>query len=358
MRTPLVVVTGIDAQAMDAAAVGLAWDLPNAVAVQHRIDPESQVLSRVVSDATGVLDRAEVALEHACVSCALREDILPTLERLAREQRWSTLVACLPVGAEAENLGGALARDSRLARQLRLTSVVTALAGAGLAEDLLGGDLLSERDAHSNPWDERGVAEVACGQVEYADVVAVSGPADQEGLDLLRALARRDTVLVDGTENLRAEVLLEPRHDHRQTTSWRSPLRERPTAPLQAGRAWQLELSSPRPFHPERLVEGVERLADGRFRARGAFWVPTRPQMALHWDGAGGHLSFATYGPWGRRTPETRLLFTGLGVPPETLRPAFEDMLVSHEEALLAASRPRETYDGLEPWLGEIGEVA
>lgn len=358
MRTPLVVVTGVEAAAMEATLVGLAWDLPDAVAVQHRIDPESQVLSRVVSDATGVLERAEVALEHACVSCALREDILPTLERLARAQRWSTLVACLPVGAEAENLGGALTRHTPLARHLRLTSVVTALAGDQLAEDLLGEDLLAERGAHSNPWDERGVAEVACGQVEYADVVAVSRHAEQDGLDLLRALARRDTVLVDGTENLRAEVLLEPRHDHRRTSSWRSPLRERPTAPLQTGRAWQLELSSPRPFHPERLVEGVERLAEGRFRARGSFWVPTRPGTALHWDGAGGHLSFATYGPWGGRTPETRLLFTGLGVPPQTLRPAFEDLLVSHEEALCVPSRPSVAHDGLEPWLGEIGEVA
>lgn len=320
LRTPLVVVTGIDPHAMDATVVGLAWDLPNAVAVQHRIDPDSQVL--------------------------------------APERRWSTLVACLPVGAEAENLGGALARHTRLARHLQLTSVVSALTGRQLTEDLLGEALLAERGAHSNPWDERGVAEVACSQVEYADVVVVSDRPEPDGLDLLRALVRQETVLVEGTENLRTEVLLQPRHDHQQISSWRSPLRERPTAPLRTGCAWQLELASPRPFHPERLVAGVERLAAGRFRARGSFWVPTRPGTALHWDGAGGHLSFASYGPWGGRTPETRLLFTGVGVPPDTLRPAFEELLVSHEEALLSTSRSHVAHDGLEPWLGDIGEVA
>jgi hypothetical protein len=62
MRVPVVLVTGVDPTAMSAVTVGLQWDLPSAVAVQHRIDPERQVLHRIVSDMTGVLDREEITL--------------------------------------------------------------------------------------------------------------------------------------------------------------------------------------------------------------------------------------------------------------------------------------------------------
>ena len=99
MRVPVVVITGIDPTVMDAAAMTVGWDLPQAVSVRHRIDPEAELLTRVVSDETGVIEQREIRLSHACVSCALREDILPTIERLAGAGRWRAIVATLPVGA-------------------------------------------------------------------------------------------------------------------------------------------------------------------------------------------------------------------------------------------------------------------
>ena len=71
------VVTGVQPSAIDSAMMGLGWDLPDAVSVRHTIDPVAQVLTRVVSDATGPVERAHIPLEHACISCALREDVLP-----------------------------------------------------------------------------------------------------------------------------------------------------------------------------------------------------------------------------------------------------------------------------------------
>lgn len=361
MRTPLVVITGVDPEAMDSAALALAWDLPDAVAVQHRIDPESQVLSRLVSDVTGVLEREEVQLEHACVSCALREDILPTLERLARDGRWGAIISSLPVGAEAGNLAGALARHGRLARHLRLTNIVTSLGLGGLERDLTGDDLLRERGLHSNPWDGRGVAEVACAMIEYADLVTLTsapGPAETGPVDLVRALVRPGTLLVPGTEHLDRATVLEARHHHARTLAWASPRRTIPLPALGGSGAWRIELSSPRPFHPERLVDQIERLGSGAHRSRGCFWIPTRPGTALAWDGAGGQLSLGTHAPWGAEAPHTTLVFTGLGERPADLVAAFEDLLLTPQEARAQGLRWRVAFDGLEPWLGDIEEVA
>ncbi|GAA1937736.1 GTP-binding protein [Nocardioides hwasunensis] len=352
------VVTGVDPVAMDSTLMTLAWDLPRAVSVRHRIDPHSQVLTRTASDVTGVLEQAQVQLEHACVHCALREDILPTLERLARVPQWSTIVAGLPTGTEAGRLATVLGRDSRLARHLRLSSVVAALSSDGLVRDLLSNDLLRERDVHSNPGDDRGVGEVACAQVELADHVVLDADPGREGTDLLRALARPGVPLVLGVDQVDSHEMSTGRHQHVLTRGWCSPVLETELPALGESLAWRLRLGSPRPFHPDRLLDQIERLGSGPFRARGTFWLPTRPAGQLEWSGAGGQLSIGAYGPWGRRTPTTRLQFTGLGTPPAELTRAFEDILLSPAEAAGAPQSWRVLEDGLEPWLGDIRDVA
>jgi len=357
MRTPVVLVTGVDPDAMAATLVGLAWDLPRAVAVHHWIDPHRQVLTRTVSDANGVVETEEIQLDHACVSCALREDVVPTIERLARDGRWESVLACLPVGAEAEQVDFVVASDTRLQRHVRIAAVVVALDGETVVDDLLGDDLLRERDRHSGPDDGRGMGEVGCAMVEYADVAVLTGRPDPTGTDFVRALLRTDAEVVAGSENLDAARLVAGPHDHARTRAWVDSAFEVPVPPLASASVWRVELVSPRAFHPQRLLDDIERLGGGRHRTRGAFWLPTRPGEIQVWDGSGGQLSIGTDGRWGRRVPRTRLLFTGVGVEPVHLRDAFEELLLAPQEALLDPARPV-VEDGFEPWLGAIEHIA
>jgi G3E family GTPase len=354
VRTPLVVVTGVDPLALDQAMVGLSWDLPHAVAARHRIDPEAQTLTRVVSDATGIVEEEQIELEHACPTCALREDVLPTLERLASTGRWASVVACLPTGAEAHQLSTLVSRNPRYARRLRLTAVVAALASHTLLDDLLGEDRLRDRGWHTGPDDERGTGEVACAQVELADVVLLGGTPDDSSLSFVRALARPEAVVA---EEVPGEALLARRHQHTDAATWTSPVQLGEHPQPSTGDAWRLDLHSSRPFDPTRLVDEIGRLGGGPFRSRGCFWVPTRPGVVQEWGGAGGHLSIGSYGAWNRGTPFTRLLLTGVGTPPTHLGPQFERLLVP-DGALDVRSTWNVLEDGLEPWLGDIREVA
>lgn len=358
MRTPVVLITGVDPEPMASVAVGLQWDLPNAVVVRHHIDVGRQVLERVVSDATGVVERDEIELEHACVSCAIREDVVPTIERCARDGRWKTVLAHLPVGAEAAQVCSVMAWDTRLARHVRVSSVVTALAGRDPVEDLLGDALLRERDRHSSEDDSRGVGEVACSMVEYADVVVVTAPGETTGLDLVRTLARPDATVVPGSEFVEAAHVTGSLHQHTRTSEWTSPLSTPALPPVASPHVWRLELTSPRAFHPDRMLDQLEGLGGGRHRSRGCFWLPTRPGHAQVWDGAGGQLSIGTGEPWGRRTPITRIVLVGVGTAPAHLPEAFEEMLVRPDEALLGNRSWNVAEDGFEPWLGEIREIA
>lgn len=357
---PVVLVTGVDPGAMAATTVGVQFDLPFAVTVRHHIDVGRQVLERVVSDVTGLLEHEEIPLEHACVSCALREDVLPTLHRLAGDGRWRAVVAHLPVAAEPRQVCDAVAADRRLAARLRVASVVCALDGGAVVTDLLGDDLLAERDLHTSPGDRRGVGETAAALVEYADVVVLADRATVPGAALVRAMVRPGAHVVEGSEHLDPALLLGDTHDHAAAVAWTAPVRRGPLPPapgLADAGVWRADLRSVHPFHPTRLVERIEGLGGGASRSRGCFWLPTRPADVLVWDGAGGQLGVGTGPAWGRREPLTRIVLLGVGVEPTHLREAFADVLLRPDDAAPRGGW-RGAADGLETWLGPTRDVA
>lgn len=354
----MVLLTGIDTPTLEAAMIGVLFDLPRAVAVRHRIDVETQVLHRTVSDLGGVVEHEQIELEHACVSCALREDVLPTLERVSRDGRWSTVLAALPTGAGAEQVCNVLSWDTRLARHLRVASVMTALDGSDLVEDLLGDALLAERGQHTSHDDRRGVGEVAASMIEYADLVVVSGAAAATGLDLVSTLARPGARVRHEIAEVDGSLLRSDLHHHGETVAWSSPVRRDPLPTDVPSLAWSRSLTSRRPFHPGRLLDRLGELGGGRHRSRGCFWLPTRPGRALVWDGAGGQLSIGHGEPWARRTPRTRIDLAGVGAAPGHLQQSFDALLLARSDAPVGAPTWDVTEDGFEPWLGPIRVVA
>lgn len=354
MRTPVVLVCGIDAQAMAATTIGLQFDLPGAVACRHTIDVERGVLTRTVSDLTGVIETHETLLEHACVSCAIREDIVPTLERLARDGRWHSIVAHLPVSAEPAHLCSVLTWDTRLARFLRISAVVTALGTRHPVRDLLGDDLLADRGVHCSHDDRRGVGEVLAAMIEYADVAVFDDDADPVATGLVSALARPGIPGLQGGHVLDGASLIGSLHQHGPTDAWIAPTRTDALPELHGEGIWRLDLQSLRPFDPERLLDSLERLGAGPHRSRGCFWLPTRPGRVIEWDGAGGQLSIGDHGVWNGRSPFTRIVLTGVGAAPAHLSPAFDELLATPGAPLVRSVGE----DGFEPWLGTIRDVA
>lgn len=358
--TPVVLVTGVCADAMAAATIGLAVDLPRAVVLTHRIDVEAQQLHRVVSDVTGVLEREVVDLAHACVSCAIREDIVPTLHRLAAAGRWAAVVAHLPVAAEAQQVCRVLSLQPTAA--LRVTAVVAALDGPSLVPTLVGDALLAEEGRHTGEGDRRGTGEVACALVEYADLVSVHGPASDEGLALVRALTHPGAVIGQDHHGGDPDDLVAGIHLHVASEAWVDETRGGRLADLDPG-VWRLDLGSDRPLHPDRLRAELAAIGGGSHRSRGCFWLPSRPGQALGWDGAGGQVSIGGIGPWGRREARTRIVVVGpdsltSAAGRDAIRAAFARALLSDTEL-----RDRGAYwevgeDGFEPWLGAIRTVA
>ncbi len=366
---PAFLVTGVEREPMEAAALGLAWDLPSPVTVTHTVDAHHQLLLRVVSDISGVIEREVIHLDHACVHCAIREDVVPTLLRLAHAHRWESIIASLPAAADARQVCRAIARTPHEARPLRVAGVLAALDDEDLEFDLTGDDLLYDRELGVFEHDSRGIAEVSAQLIEYADLVMVRTPegADDEahqsltaGLTMVRSLARPGAMVVSDWPGFNGSQLVEGIHDHDCAEDWVAEVPAHHPEPDAA--AWRLELVSDRPLQPERMVERIEDLGSGTFRSRGCFWVPTRPDWLCAWDGAGGQLSIGLGSRWNPDDrPVTRIIVTGLkahGDPRQRIRDAFDACLLTDDELAERGHAWEVWDDGLEPWLGEIRQAA
>ncbi|MEH3075596.1 MAG: GTP-binding protein [Quadrisphaera sp.] len=364
-RLPVTAVTAVDAASRDAAVLSVQLDAPDTVVVRHDLSGAGQgLLRRVVSDGTGVLEDVVVPLEHACLGCAVREDLLPTLLRLAEEGRWSAALLALPLASEPVSvvrgllgeLGGAAA--GRAVRQrLRLAGVVLAVDGAAATDDLLGDDLLDERDLAHGDDDARSVGEVLARQLRGADLVLAPG-ADERTRALLEHLALPGAVDPRGASETGAAHLLRRRHDPSASRYWDDPRTAAPSGAPDAHGVWTLDLHDWRPAHPDRLRENLEALAGGRLVGRGRFWLPTRPGSVGAWDGAGGQLSVGDAGPWNATGApverSTRLVVTGVDEDPARVREAFSASLLTEAELVRGLASWAGRSDGFEPWMGDV----
>ncbi|SHN45279.1 GTP-binding protein [Cryptosporangium aurantiacum] len=67
-----------------------------------------------------------------------------------------------------------------------------------------------------------------------------------------------------------------------------------------------LLFESRRPFHPQRLHDALEELADRALRARGQLWIASQPDTALGFEVAGGGAVMDRLGRWLAALPPSR----------------------------------------------------
>ena len=356
MTTPVITCCATDEVLRSTAVAAVLLDVPGAVVVRHDLDPEAGTLHRLVYDAFGTWQDRTRRLAHACLGCALREDIVPAIREVALA-RPAAIVLALPVTAEPAPVLAALVE---LAEEgvVDVGATLAVLAAGDLAWDACGDDLLSERGLALAEDDERGLAEVIARQVDGADVVVVDGAPGAIGAALLDHLTGA-SVPVMGLHDLDVPGLLQSR-SHGEVARRCDPLTVRGVVPAPREGVWTVRLESWRPLHPERLRDNLELIGGRPGRSRGVFWLPTRPDLVCAWDGAGGRLSVGAHSTWSAvgREPFTRIVVTGVEDEAADVVAAFEATLLTDAELAsgLAAWAGRE--DGYDPWLGARHDVA
>jgi G3E family GTPase len=239
-----------------------------------------------------------------------------------------------------------------------LASSIAVVGAETVIPDMMGDDLLADRQLAAGEQDRRSVGDAYARHLETADLLAVCGTADARSRALLDHLVGGATLRHD-LQDLDSAVF-----HRRRPREWANlgDLRgAAPTGTPDTAGVWTLDLSTWKPLHPFRLQQELEGLGAGALRGRGYFWLPTRPQMQCAWDGAGGQLSIGELDRWSG-PPRTRLVITGVDNDRRYVRRAFARAVMTDAELAGGLARWQNRDDGLDLWLGpredDCGSVA
>ncbi|MEU1130946.1 GTP-binding protein [Streptomyces sp. NPDC005900] len=373
-----VIVGGLHADARRAAVAHLLAAVPGSVALHHDLSGAGRgTVVRTLRDGTGVLCVDEAPLVDDCACCALREDLVPELRRLA--DAGLTRLAVVELWDSVEPKAMAEVIVAHAGEGVRLGGVVTAVDPALVLPCLGNGDDLIEAGLAAAPTDQRTVADTWARQLEYAPVLAVmeSAEADDEDRALLAQLhptarhipispispispvnpADPTTPVGPGGGGALAVAALAGFDVEAAAAAQHPSCALLPVAAEACGVAtlvWRRE----RPFHPERLHAALEDLTCAAARSRGRFWLADHPDTLLGWDAAGGALCVESAGPWLAALPDAawelvpparraaaaldwhpehgdrrnHLVFTSPGLDRENLRRLLESCLLTDEE--------------------------
>ncbi|MEU9598213.1 GTP-binding protein [Streptomyces sp. NPDC048109] len=357
---PVVIVGGLHADARRAAVARLLADVPGSVVLHHDLATATAgTVVRTVRDATGILDAGEASLVNDCACCALREDLVPELVRLAEAGGTPLAVVELWDSVEPKAMAEVVTAGG-----FTVTGVITAVDPALVLPYLGNGDDLAEGGLAAAATDQRTVADTFARQLEYASVLALaeslpgSPEADDEDRELLTQLhptARRVPIGHGDPAGAPAPSVSAPSElaraalagfDVEAAAAAQHPACALLPAEADAHGVATLVWHRRRPFHPERLYAALEDLTCAAARSRGRFWLAGKGDTLLHWDAAGGALCVESAGPWLAALPDAAWEL----VPPVRRAAAALDWHPEHGDRCqhLVFTSPGLDRDGLE----------
>ncbi|WML81684.1 GTP-binding protein [Streptomyces sp. VNUA74] len=317
---PVVIVGGLHAEARRATVARLLADVPGSVVLHHDLATATAgTVVRTVRDATGVLSAGEAPLVNDCACCALREDLVPELVRLAEAGGTPLAVVELWDSVEPKAMAEVVTAGG-----FTVTGVITAVDPALVLPYLGNGDDLAEGGLAAAATDQRTVADTFARQLEYAPVLALaeslpgSPEANDEDRELLAqlhptalkvpvgpgaAIAAPAAPAAPARPSALARAALAG-FDVEAAAAAQHPACALLPAEADAHGVTTLVWHRRRPFHPGRLYAALEDLTCAAARSRGRFWLADKADTLLHWDAAGGALCVEGAGPWLASLPD------------------------------------------------------
>ncbi|MFJ9900407.1 CobW family GTP-binding protein [Streptomyces sp. NPDC091280] len=296
----VVIVGGLHADARRATVAQLLHDVPDSVVLHHDLATAAAgTVVRTIRDATGIVAAGEAPLVNDCACCALREDLVPELRRLAAAGEVRLAIVELWDSVEPKAMAEVV-----VAGGLTVTGVITAVEPALLLPCLGNGDDLADIGLAAAATDQRTVADTFARQLEYAPVLAIldSQEADDEDRELLGQLHPTALQIPLGEGDLASAALAG--FDLEAAAAAQHPACALLPVEADACGVSTFVWHRCRPFHPERLYAALEELTCAAARSRGRFWLADKPDALLHWDAAGGALCVEGAGPWLASLPD------------------------------------------------------
>lgn len=267
-------------------------------------------------------DETLVEMSNGCICCTLRDDLLAEVRRLAREGRFDYLLIestgisePLPVATTFEF------RDEEgesLSDIARLDTMVTVVDAVNLLEDYSSHDFLSDRGETLGEEDERTLVHLLTDQIEFADVILLNkvDDAGPERTDasrkIIRSLNADARIIETNHSQCDADDILDTgqfdfdkAHEHPMWAKELYGFKDHVPETEEYG-VTSYVYRARHPFVPEKIKDVLNGPLPGVIRAKGHFWITSRPDWAAEFSLAGALSSVRPLGAWWTSVPEDR----------------------------------------------------
>ncbi len=263
-----------------------------------------------------------VEMSNGCICCTLRDDLLAEVRRLAAEGRFDYLLIestgisePMPVAATFEFRDEA---GDSLMDVARLDTMVTVVDAVNLLGDFSSHDFLSDRGETLGEEDSRTLVNLLTDQIEFADVIVLNkitdaGPERTEAArKIIKALnpdadlIETDFAHVPGQRIFdTGQFDFETAHEHPLWAKELYGFADHVPETEEYGVS-SFVYRARRPFHPARIHAALNGELPGVIRAKGHFWIATRPNWVAEFSLAGAMSSVAPLGGWWAAVPRER----------------------------------------------------
>lgn len=277
----------------------------------------------LVKHGDGSLSRTDeklVEMSNGCICCTLREDLLVQVHELATQGKFDYLLIestgisePLPVATTFEF------RDEEgrsLSDVAKLDTMVTVVDAANLVQNYCSADFLKDRGESLGEEDERTLVDLLVEQIEFANIIVLNK------IDLLHSDQLKTVKSIIKGLNTQAKII-------ETTQSIVSPkailntglfnLEEAQDHPLWAQELYHFKDHTPEteefgitsfvyraraPFHPEKIHTLFNEDWPNVIRAKGFFWLATRPDFIGEVSQAGVYITYRGIGQWWATVPK------------------------------------------------------
>ena len=267
-------------------------------------------------------DETLVEMSNGCICCTLRDDLLAEVRRLAEEGRFDYLLIestgisePLPVAATFDFCDE---NGESLSDVARLDTMVTVVDAVNLLRDYSSHEFLHDRGESMGDEDNRTLVHLLTDQIEFADVVILNkvDDADPHQVDaarkIIRSLNADARIIETNHSDVPTETILdtglfdyEKAHEHpfwaKELYGYADHLPETEEYGVTSF-VYRARL----PFDPTRIHELLNADLPGVIRAKGHFWIATRPDWVAEFSLAGALSSVNPLGTWWASVPIER----------------------------------------------------
>lgn len=256
-----------------------------------------------------------VEMSNGCICCTLRQDLMQEVERLAKENRFDYLLIestgisePIPVAQTWSYADEAMGID--LGRFSYIDTMVTVVDCLNFFTDFSTNETLLDRGLTEDMHDARTLVNLLLDQVEFANVIVLNKTdlVLPETVGLLEAAIRKlnpdAQIIRSNFGKIDPNDILNTRlFDFDKASSaagWIKELNASGHTPeTEEYGISSFVFRSKKPFHPERwMIYLNQQYPNNIIRAKGLFWLASRPDKAINFSQAGGSLRVEAAGVW------------------------------------------------------------